>query len=88
MRLMKLVVIYLVLTYTLKIYKMKKIKTYGVNDLMTIGVEQESKILILQFDVTPSVKNEITDRLQLFIKPEDIKGILKFLNKSIKEMYA
>jgi len=67
---------------------MKKIKTYGVNDLMTIGVEQESKILILQFDVTPSVKNEITDRLQLFIKPEDIKGILKFLNKSIKEMYA
>ena len=67
---------------------MKKIKTYGVNDLMTIGVEQESKILILQFDVTPSVKNEKTDRLQLFIKPEDIKGILKFLNKSIKEMYA
>lgn len=67
---------------------MKKIKTYGVNDLMTIGVEQESKILNLQFDVTPSVKNEITDRLQLFIKPEDIKGILKFLNKSIKEMYA
>ena len=67
---------------------MKKLKTYGVNDLMTIGVEQESKILILQFDVTPSVKNEKTDRLQLFIKPEDIKGILKFLNKSIKEMYA
>jgi hypothetical protein len=62
-----------------------KIKSYGVNDLMTIGIQPESQIIILQFAVTSATKNDSTDRVQLFIKPEDIDDILKFINKSVKD---
>ena len=62
-----------------------KLKTYGVNDLMTIGHEPESQIFVLQFDVTSATKNDKTDMVQMFIKPEDIDGILKFLVQSVKD---
>ena len=62
-----------------------KLKTYGVNDLMTIGHEPESGIFVLQFDVQSATKNDNTDRVQMFIKPDDIDGIIKFLVKSVKD---
>ena len=65
--------------------KYAPVKTYGVNDLMAIGLEPESKILMLQFCVTSATKNDKTDMVQMFIKPEDIDSILKFLNKSVKD---
>jgi hypothetical protein len=65
--------------------KQTKLKSYGVNDLITIGLEPESQTLVLQFDVTSALKNDITDRIQFFIKPEDVDSILKFLNKSVKD---
>jgi len=65
--------------------KYTPVKTYGVNDLMTIGLETESGILVLQFCVTSATKNDKTDIVQMFIKPDDIDGILKFLVKSVKD---
>jgi hypothetical protein len=64
---------------------MKLLKNYGINDLIAVGVETESKILVLMWDVTPGIKNDKTERIQMFIKPEDVKDILKFLNKSVKD---
>ena len=64
---------------------MKILKNYGVNDLLAIGVETESKTLVLMWDVTPGIKNDKTERIQMFIRPEDVKDILNFLNKSVKD---
>jgi hypothetical protein len=63
-----------------------KLKTYGVNDLMTIGLEPESGTFILQFDVTSATKNDKTDRVQMFIKVDDIDDILNFLAKAVKSL--